>query len=173
MTDEPNVPTYASVVSLESVRNALTVAALNDLQVKAADIQNAYLTAPNAEKSWTRLGDEFGADAGKIAIIVRALYGQKSAGAAFRHHLADCFRHFGYTSCLADPDVWYQPEVRLDDGFEYYSYILGYVDDLLVIHHDSMSILRKVNHYFECKPDSMGDPDMYLGGKLRLATLKN
>ncbi len=45
---------------------------------------------------------EFGPDTGKSAIIVRALYGLKSAGAAFHAHLADCMRHLGYKSCLAD-----------------------------------------------------------------------
>jgi hypothetical protein len=85
--------TYASVVSRESVRIALTLAALNDLEVKTADIENAYLTAPIGEKIWCTLGPEFGGDAGKRAIIVRALYGLKSAGASFRNHLADCMRH--------------------------------------------------------------------------------
>jgi hypothetical protein len=70
------------------VRIALTLAALNDLDVKMADIENAYLTAPITEKNWTMLGTEFGDDAGKRALIVRALYRLKSAGAAFRNHLA-------------------------------------------------------------------------------------
>ena len=77
-----------SVVSRESVRIALTLAALNDLEVKTADIENAYLTAPVSEKIWTVLGPEFGDDQGKRAIVVRALYGLKSAGASFRNHLA-------------------------------------------------------------------------------------
>ena len=47
----------------------------NDLDVKAADIHNTYLTAPVSEKIGTRLVPEFGSDVGKIAIIVRALYG--------------------------------------------------------------------------------------------------
>ena len=45
----------------------------NDLEVKAGDIMNAYITAPCEEKVWTVLGEEFGDDAGKAAIIVRAL----------------------------------------------------------------------------------------------------
>lgn len=62
--------TYASVVSRESVRIAVTLAALNDLEVKtAADIENAYLTAPIREKIWCTLGPEFGDNAGKQAII--------------------------------------------------------------------------------------------------------
>jgi Reverse transcriptase (RNA-dependent DNA polymerase) len=75
MTEAPATLTYASVVSRESVRIALTLAALNDLEVKTADIENAYLTAPVSEKIWTKLGPEFGSDSGKKAIIVRALYG--------------------------------------------------------------------------------------------------
>ena len=77
---------------------ALTLAALNDLEVKTADIKNAYLTAPVTEKIWTVLGPEFGPDCGKKAIVVRALYGLKSAGAAFRNHLTDCMSTLGYTS---------------------------------------------------------------------------
>ena len=44
------------MVSRESVRIALTLAALNDLEVKTSDIQNAYLTAPCSEKVHTMLG---------------------------------------------------------------------------------------------------------------------
>ncbi len=88
--------TYASIVSRESVRIALTLAAFNDLEVKTADIENAYLTAPINEKIWCTLGPEFGGHAGKRAIIVRALYGLKSAGSSFRNHLADCMCHLGW-----------------------------------------------------------------------------
>jgi hypothetical protein len=64
MTETPASMTYASVVSRESVRIALMLAALNDLQVKTADIKKAYLTAPVSEKIWTMLGPEFGKDRG-------------------------------------------------------------------------------------------------------------
>ena len=49
-----------------------------------ADIENAYLTDPITEKIWTVLVPEVGDDAGKYALIVRALYGLKSAGAVFQ-----------------------------------------------------------------------------------------
>jgi hypothetical protein len=55
-TYTPHAMTYASVVSGESVRIALTLAALNYLDVKMADIENAYLMAPITEKVWTVLG---------------------------------------------------------------------------------------------------------------------
>ena len=90
-TPDPVNSTYAGVVSRESVRIALTYAALNDLDVYAADVQNAYLQAPCSEKYFTVMGPEFGNEyAGRKAIIVRAAYGLKSAGADFRNHLRDC-----------------------------------------------------------------------------------
>jgi hypothetical protein len=54
--DTPHTMTYASFVARESVRVALILAALNDLDVNMADIENAYLTAPITEKVWTVLG---------------------------------------------------------------------------------------------------------------------
>jgi hypothetical protein len=65
-TDTPHAMTYASVVSRESVMVARTLAALNDLDVKMADIENTYLTAPITEKVWTVLGPEFGDDAESV-----------------------------------------------------------------------------------------------------------
>ncbi len=83
LTKAPATITYASVVSRETVRLALTFASLNDLEVKVGNVLNAYITAPVKENVWTILGSAFGLDSGKSAVIVRALYGLKSAGAAF------------------------------------------------------------------------------------------
>jgi hypothetical protein len=82
-TKAPATITYDSVVSRETMGLALTIASLNDLEVKVGDVLNTYITAPVKEKVWTILGPEFGHDSGRSAIIVRALYGLKSAGAAF------------------------------------------------------------------------------------------
>ena len=173
-TEAPATLTYASVVSRESVRIALTIAALNDLEVKTSDIKNAYLTAPNSEKIWTVLGPEFGSNAGKRAYIVRALYGLKSAGASFRNHLASCMRTLGYDPCLgADRDLWMKPMTRPSDGHKYYAYVLLYVDDVLAISHDATAMLHELDHFFPMKPGSIGNPDMYLGGKLKPMTMPN
>ena len=49
-TETPNSVTYSSVVSRDSVRIILMIAALNDLNIEGADIENVYLTAPCGEK---------------------------------------------------------------------------------------------------------------------------
>jgi hypothetical protein len=65
-TEAPATITYASVVSRETVCIALMLAALNDLQVKAGDVLNAYITAAVREKAWTILRPEFGNNSGKV-----------------------------------------------------------------------------------------------------------
>jgi hypothetical protein len=89
------------------------------------------------EKIWYVLGPEFGANAGKCAIVVQSLYGLKSAGASFWNHLADCKQHLGWELCIADQDLWMKAEIRPDDGHKYYGYALFYVDNICVAHHDA------------------------------------
>jgi hypothetical protein len=160
-TDTSHAMTYASVVWRDSVIIALALAALNDLNVKMADIENAYLTAPITEKIWTVLGPEFGDDAGKQAIIVRALYGLKSAGAAFRNHLAECMKHLGWEPCRADHDLWMKAETRPNDGVRYWAYILIYVDDILCVHRDPGTPLTKLDEYFKMKEGYIQIPNFY------------
>ena len=165
MTDTPNTLTYSSVVSCDSVRIALTIVALNELSVMVCDIQNAYLTAECREKIWTHAGPEFGSESGLIMIVKNALYGLKGSGAAFRAHLAEKLHDIGFIPTRADPDVWCQPAVK-PDGFEYYEYILCYVDDLLAISHDAQEVLKSVQDTFKFKDDKIDKPDIYFGAQL-------
>ena len=162
MTEAPAILTYSSVVSRDSVRIALTIAALNDLKVLSCDIQNAYLTAKCREKIWTIAGPEFGSDQGKIMIIVRALYGLKSSGAAFRAHLAETLHDLGYKPTKADPDVYIRPAVK-PDGFKYYEYVLCYVDDVLCVSDRPDITMDGIQRTFKFKGDKVTEPDIYLG----------
>ena len=173
MTETPAVMTYATMVSRDTVRIALTIAALNGLEVKTSDIKNAFLQSPCEEKIYTILGPMFGDNEGKKAIIVRALYGLKSAGASFGRHISDCMKTLEYKRCKADSDLWYKPMVRPDDGERYYAYVLLFVDDCLAIGHDAASQLREIDRYFPMKPGSIGDPDIYLGAKLKSVQMEN
>lgn len=85
--------TCSSVVSKDSVRISVTIAALNDLDVLACDtqcdIQNALLCADCRESIWVRAGHEFGSEAVQPTLVVGALYGLRSSGALFRLLLAE------------------------------------------------------------------------------------
>ena len=92
---------------------------------------------PVTEKIQTVLGPEFGEDSGRKAIVVRALYGLKSARATFWNHLEDCMHHLGILPYPADLYLWIKPMVSPGDGFNYYAYVLIYVDDVMIIHHET------------------------------------
>ena len=100
-TETPATLTYSSVVSCNSVRIALTIAALSELDVMECGIQNAYLTADCWEKIWTRAGPEFGSEAGTIMFIRKALYGLRSSGATFHSHLAETLYDVRFISTRA------------------------------------------------------------------------
>jgi hypothetical protein len=76
-----------------------------------------------------------------------------------------------YKSCKADPDLWLKAVTRPEDNVRYYTYILCYVDDILCKHHDPMSVMNEINGYLFLKPSSVGDPDIYLGAKLKQTRL--
>ena len=91
------------------MRIAFTIAALKGLDVILSDVGNAYLNAKTSEKVYGIAGIEFGDNdvVGKICVIVRALYGLKSSGAAWRSHFANDLCDMGFQSSLAsNPDVW-------------------------------------------------------------------
>ena len=89
-------------------------------------------------------------------------------------HLADMMRVIGYIQCMADQDLWMKSEFKPISGEKYWYYVLCYVDDVLVIHHDAMSVLDRMGKFFKLEDDkNNGDPDRYLGAKLRKISLKN
>ena len=173
-TPDPIGSTFAGVVSRESVHIALTYAALNDLDVFAANIWNAYLQAPSSQKDYIICGPEFGVEnIGQTALIHRALYGGKAAGRDFRNHLHSCMEFLNFKSCLADPDVWMRPAIK-SDGNTYYEYILLYVDDTPVVSENAESILRnELRRCFHLKEESIGPPTIYLGGRVCKVQLEN
>ena len=116
---------------------------------------------------WFRAGEEWGEHAGKPVLIVRALYGLKSSGAAWRSFLASALKNaMGFTSSLADPNMWYKPMTR-EDGTKYYSYLLIYVDDVISIDVDPKLNIEELGTIFKIKPGSSGPPKIYLGANIQ------
>ena len=167
-----NVPafeSYSSVASRETVRLIFLIAAINNLEILAADIGNAYLNAPCNEKVHIICGPElFGAEnEGKTAIIVRALYGLKSAGASWRNHLSTMIQsQLGYKPCKADQDSYYKMKTK-EDGTSYYSYLVVYVDDILSVDINPKFALDVIDSNFKLKKGSVDFPKHYLGADIR------
>ena len=94
-TNPPSSIMYSSVVLIDIIRIAFILADLNDVEITSAEIGNEYLNAKCQEKIWTVAGTEFGSEKGKVVLVVRALYGLNSPGAAWRQMLAQTLRYLG------------------------------------------------------------------------------
>ena len=149
---------HASLVSRETARIALMIAELNDLEVKSADILNAYVQTSLTEKVWTILGPKFSSDARKIAVVVRALYHLKIAKMNFRSNLSRCMKSKRYLPCWADPNLWIRPKNQPNGRFQCYSYLLCNANTILCFHHNiSLShLIQIMANLLHCiEPDSM------------------
>ena len=137
MTAPPSSMTYTTVVSRESVYISFLLATPNDCDILAGDIDNAYLNDSTSEKIYYRAGLEWGvAMKGTVCVIVRALYGLKSSANAWRTHFCTILhKKTGFTYSYSDNDFWIKPETHPDDTI-YYTYILVYVDDVLIVSED-------------------------------------
>ena len=166
-TDTPASVTYLSVVSRDSMRIAFLIAALNDLDIMSADIGNAYLNAPNKEKIWTIAGHEFGTDKGSVFIITRALYGLKSASTAWRMFFAQTLTQLEFKPTRGDSDVYIKPQSK-PDGTRYYEMLLVYVDDILVLSHDTRPIIDGIATQFRLKEGSLCAPGQYLSATVKI-----
>jgi len=136
---------------------AFLLAVLNNLDVFAADFGNAYLNAPCREKTWTRAGKEFGSDEGSVMIIVRALYGLKTSGTAWRAAFAEKLTEMGYKSTKADPDVWIWESVK-PNGFWYYEILLVYIDNILCVSDQLEWTMDQTKELYCLKDESVGPP---------------
>ena len=77
-----------------------------------------------------------------------------------------------YESYLADLDIWLRQAIT-SKGEEYYEYVFLYGDDILVVSEHPRECLLEIDKYFSMKPESIGPPTIYLGGKLTKVTLNN
>jgi hypothetical protein len=169
LTETPASITYSSVVSRDSVRLASLLAALNDLEIIACDVGNAYLNAPCREKVWFVTGPGIGLQQGMVVKIVRALYGLKSSGASWRAMFNTSILEMGFEPIIADPDA-YRRESAKPDGFKYYEYLLVYVDDVFFISHTPPVHLERIKATHKLNPNSIGPPKRYLGADIERVT---
>ena len=159
VTKPPKEETYSGVVDHESVRLTLFVAEMNNLQVRAADIGNAYLHATTRERVFIVAGPEFGPELeGRILIIVKSLYGLKSSAARWHEELAQTLREMGFEPSKADFDLW------IKDCETHYEYICVYVDDIIAASLNADALLEEFRVRAHYKLKGVGQPAYYLGG---------
>ena len=117
------------------------------------------LQPPTTEKYYIICGPEFGLEnIGKLAVIVRALYGGKAAGADYWKHVRQAMLDMNFKSCTADPDVWLRPGTKADRT-TYNQYMPLYTDDIFCIMENPDEFLRnKFGERFTLKETSIVPP---------------
>ena len=129
------------------------VAALNDLDIEMCDIGNSYLNAETRERLWFTAGQEWGSRARYEVIIVRALYGLKTSGAKWKKKFSSYIKNtLRYSACIGADDNVYLRAEKDEDGNEYYSYLVVYVENFLPIHKDPGKLLATVNRDYLLEP---------------------
>ena len=99
-SNPPGLLIFASVDSRDSVRIMFLIVTLNGLDVWSGDITNAFNRAPTTEKVCIRCGNKFGPEYyNRVAIVIRAIYGLRTAAASFQQHLADCIEFLDFKPC--------------------------------------------------------------------------
>jgi hypothetical protein len=77
----------------------------------------------------------------------------------------------GFKPSLADPDVWYRAACK-ENGFEYYEYILVYVDDILAVSHKPNIIMKTIQKQYRLKEEPTA-PKQYLGAVIKQWNIPN
>ena len=117
---------YSGVVSMETIRVAFVLAALNNLDVCAADISTEFLHGKTKEKVFVRAGKEFGIHQGKKMLIDKGLYGLQSSAARFHDKLASSLQKMNFKPCKTDYDLW------IRDKGDHYEYITCWYNQLSI-----------------------------------------
>ena len=90
-------------------------------------------------------------------------------------HLADTITNIGFTASLADSEVFMKAysfgDGRVHD--EYYTYIMVYVDDILIIDKDPGYFMDILKSSYVIKPDSIKPPTSYLGSDIGNVRINN
>ena len=99
---------------------------------------------------------------GKIAVLVRALHGLKTSSAAWHIYFASFLKDHIFRSSMVDPDVWLKTDTKKDNE-QYYSYIIVYVENILVVSEHPRKYVELVNNAFPLKQEKIKFPNLYLG----------
>jgi hypothetical protein len=157
LTAVPLESVYSGVVSLRGFRLVLFLAELNELELWATDVGNAYLEAFTSEKVYIVAGPEFKELEGHVLIISKALYGLRSSGARWHDRFADCISELGFFPCKSEPDIWMRKNGNI------YEYVAVYVDDLAIAMKNPKEFVDILENKHKFKTKGTGPISFHLG----------
>ena len=144
-------------LSFHGLRIVAFLSKLNDLEMWATDIGNAYLEAYTSEKLYIIASLEFSELEGHILIISKVLNGLRTSGLRWHQQFSDCLCDMCFIPSKAEPDIWMR---HVNDHYEY---IVVYVDDLAITSKDPKSIGNTLTKCHGFKLKGIGPIGYHLG----------
>ena len=157
LTETPVNSIYSSVVSLTGLKITIFLAELNQMEIWATDVGNAYLEALTEEKVYIVAGPEFGDRHGHSLIVVKAIYGLKSSGLRWWERCSVILKDMNFFPSKAEDDIW------MRDCQTHYEYIARYVDDLAIVSHNPQAIIDDLKKKYQLKLKGSGPIKYHLG----------
>jgi hypothetical protein len=155
---------FAPTSSFGARRALLAVAAAKDFEIHQVDIKTAFLNGELEEEVYVSQPPGFeNGDTNIVCRLKKALYGLKQAPRAWHKTLSDKLQTMGYTVCKSDAGVY----IKTDEHGNK-SYILVYVDDLLIMSKTISEILScKAKLLNDFKIHDLGEVKDFLGCQIR------
>ena len=151
--------TFASVVRYATLRALLAKAAEEDLEIHQLDVNTAFLNSPLEEEIYMEIPDHFemiepDIDRNtKCLRLLKALYGLKQAPRTWLSAVQTFFKSIGFRPSKADPNLF----IRGD------TYILLYVDDMLIVGDLASVIQAKSEIMAKWKCEDLGEAKLFVG----------
>ncbi|GLI65929.1 hypothetical protein VaNZ11_009594, partial [Volvox africanus] len=125
------------------------------------DVKTAFLNGDLEEEIYTVQppGFESGGP-GLVCRLHKALYGLRQASRAWNKTLHEKLIQMGFEVSNADPSLY----IRRDLDGQICTYLLVYVDDVLIASHDEQTVLEvkeEIKQLYECR--DMGEAEVFLG----------
>ena len=95
--------TFAPVARWDSIRAVLSIATLNDYELRQLDVKTAYLNGPLEEEIYMRAPPGLGAPYWRLC---KGLYGLRQAGRQWYITLHETYTSLKYTCCESDWSVY-------------------------------------------------------------------
>jgi hypothetical protein len=150
--------TFAPVVRLESMRAALAIAALQDLEIIQMDIRGAYLNGELKEEIYMRQPPGFDDGTGRVWKLLKTIYGLKQSGREWNREFDRKLTSIQLTKTAVDHCVYF----RERDGER--TWVTVWVDDLLILstsRKEAEKTKIEIEGLFETK--DLGEPRKIIG----------
>ena len=150
--------TFAPVARLNTFFILLSAAASKGWHIHQMDIDCAYLNAPLKEEIYMEAPKELGLPSGKVLKLNKALYGLKQAGREWHDTFSTAMIKLGWERCAFDPCLFSKNITGQ------MSYILIYVDDILVIGETFQTVTKAKELILSCfSAKDQGEAHFILG----------